>query len=342
MIMVLMSCNKKKTCNKFINASIPKRILQFITSNKSDNNLLYKLFECLTLFYNLSSKSTLNQLEDNNYITIINPIDIKLKYQLLNAINPHSVSSQNSESPSIGEEKTFEPSHDDNKDNPDLDDLPQKMNHKTTIDSLELEQIDENMIVDISEQEEQDDDDDTEIVEDIESTEDIMEHHNVNDMEDNEQSDDSCQPPPFSPNNNIQHQHLEIVEDGSPTKSAQPPHATTTSNSSPNKSAHHSPSLTPIQVIESIGDKVNFIRQKSHSAAETVDGSEMELVLDAISDIQSTINNLQMTMDMKTPQMIKKYVSENHAPRYSGIEQQNMIDSEAARAVKFAFALYSV
>ena len=315
-----MNCNKKKTCNKFINASIPKRILEFIGKNKSDTNLLYKLFQCLSTFYNLSSKSTLNQLEDNNYLTIINPIDIKIKHQLLHAINPHSLSSQTSVSPSM-EEKTIEPTDKEIK------------SKNTTDDSLELDQIDENMIVDISEQE--NDDDDTDIVEDFETTED-------------EQSQ-----PPISPKKNGHRVSMnDYNQQPMPKelKSPQPPIAVP----SPSNHSSHSKQMTPIQVLESIGNQVNSLknspiisRQRSsskngrHSKSPSIngtigDGSEMELVLDAISDIQSTIMNLQQTMDMKTPQMIKKYVSEHHAPRYSGIEQQNFIDTETARIVKFA------
>merc|ERR1711933_501222 len=73
---------------------------------------------------------------------------------------------------------------------------------------------------------------------------------------------------------------------------------------------------------------------RSNSMQKVDSGGSMELVLDAISDIQSTIMNLQQTMDMKTPQIIKKYVSQHHAPRYSGIEDKAFIDSETARIMK--------
>ena len=328
-ITILMDCNKKKTCSKFINASIPKRILEFIANNKSDTNLLQKLFQTLSTFYNLSSKSTLNQLEDNNYLTVINPIDIKIKYKLLHAINPHSVSSQTSVSPSM-EEKTIEPCHNTTTSPTDsVTEKEIKSHEKQSNDSLELEQIDETMIADLDISEQENDDQDTEIVEDFETTED-------------EQSQ-----PPISPQKRPR--QLQSPTPKENVLSPQPPHATAAPPVKPipspsilNRSGSNS--MTPIQVLESIENKVNSLnRQRSASKTKTDaprstigDGSEMELVLDAISDIQSTIMNLQQqTLDMKTPQMIKKYVVEHHAPRYSGIEQQKLIDTETERIVKF-------
>ncbi len=64
--------------------------------------------------------------------------------------------------------------------------------------------------------------------------------------------------------------------------------------------------------------------------------SEMELVIDLT-------NNLQQNMDMKTPEMVKKYVSEHHASRYSGIEQQHYIHAQTARIVcRFPFCYYQL
>eukprot|EP01083_Nonionella_stella_P099870 281008_1 len=275
-IMVLMHCNPKKTCSKFINASIPKRILEFIAANKSDKDLLHKLFECLTIFHKISAQNTLNQLEENQYMEVISSIDgehHKIAQPLIHAIHPESISPSNR---SIEDEKTFESTN-------------YVMNNmEVESKEFELEHIDENL-------------------ENMMAMVDISEQENASTMNPDVETETESQT--ISPKTNDTPAH--------------PPPANTTQH----RATSDGSSMNDLPPIP----RKPLPSANTHTHMREDGGSEMHLVLDAIHDIQDTIMSLQQTMDKKAPQMVKKYVAEHHAPRYSGIEQQRYIDAETAR-----------